>query len=137
MRVRCAALTLLFSMICGPLLAEDLTGSKQFLCSAIEANMCRPGEGCEGGPPWNTQIPHFIVFDLDKRKIHTTEASHQSRSTEIKTLEREGELIVIQGYELGRAFSFIITEPTGLLTATIATDDGGVVSFGVCTPKVP
>ena len=99
--------------------------------------MCRPGEACEGGPPWNTQIPHFIVFDLDNRKIHTTEASHQSRSTEIKMLEREGGLIVIQGYEQGRAYSFVITELTGLLTASIAMDDGGVIAFGVCTPKVP
>jgi hypothetical protein len=64
----------------------------------------------------------------------TTKASGEDRSTPIRTLERENGLIYIQGIEGGRAFSFVISESTGLLSVAVARDGKAVSVFGACTP---
>jgi len=52
----------------------------------------------------------------------------------MRTLERDGGLIFIQGVEMGRAFSFVISESTGMLSVAVARDGKNVSVFGACTP---
>jgi hypothetical protein len=42
---------------------------------------------------------------------------------------------VLQGYENGRAFSFMIDEATGDVTAAVARETVAVSVFGACTPR--
>ena len=84
--------------------------------------------------PWNLNIAHFIEVDLVAMTLGTTEASGQSRSTPIKNLERDGGLIVLQGFEDERAFSFVIAEEDGMLSVAVARDGVSVAAFGACTP---
>jgi hypothetical protein len=114
--------------------ADDLTGSEQFLCTAVEVTLCSAGGECTSQPPWNLNIPQFIIIDLDKKTLSTTEASGENRSTPIKNLEREGGLIFLQGVENGRAFSFVIAEEDGLASIAVARDGLSVAVFGACTP---
>ena len=58
----------------------------------------------------------------------------QNRSTPIKNLERDNGKIVLQGFEKGRAFSFLITEKTGMASIAIAREGLAVSVFGACTP---
>ena len=64
----------------------------------------------------------------------TTQASGLNRATAILHLQREGGQILLQGYENGRAFSFVIGEKTGLLSAAVAAEGLTVGVFGACTP---
>ena len=57
-----------------------------------------------------------------------------NRATPIKNLHREDGLIFLQGVEMGRAFSFVIQEETGDLSAAVAREDVTVSVFGACTP---
>lgn len=118
-----------------PLLADDLTGSNDLLCSGAHATRCFANGECETGPPWNWDIPLFIEIDLVSKKLSTTEASGENRSTPIKTVVRENGLIFLQGVEGGRAFSFVITEETGFLSVGVATEGMALAVFGACTPK--
>jgi hypothetical protein len=43
-------------------------------------------------------------------------------------------VIFIQGIELGRAFSVVVSEDTGRLSAVIAGQDLTISIFGACTP---
>jgi hypothetical protein len=116
-------------------MADDLTGARAFLCTAAYASECMPNGECAGGPAWNLNIPQFIEVDLDAKTLSTTKASLESRATPIKNLERDGDLIILQGAEHGRAFSFVIHESTGLATIAVAMADEGVVISGACTPN--
>jgi hypothetical protein len=122
-------------VLAGPAAADDLTGETKILCTVMQANECRPDDGCLTGAPWNYNIPLFVELDLDAKTISTTKASGEKRSTLLKNIQRDGELLILQGYENGRAFSFIVSEPTGVLTVSVAVDDGGMVVFGACTPR--
>jgi len=114
--------------------ADDLTGSTRFLCASVRATACLEGGDCESDLPWNLNVPEFIEVDLDAKKLSTTGASGENRSTTIAHLTRDNGLIVMQGFEMGRAFSFVITEQTGRLAVAVATEARTVAVFGACTP---
>ncbi len=133
-RARNLALILAILMAPAMTLADDLTGSEAFLCSVIYVSACTPDGECVGGPAWNLNIPQFIEVDLEAKTLSTTKASGENRSTPIKNLEREEDLIIFQGVENSRAFSFVITESTGMASIAVAMEDKGIVAYGVCTP---
>ena len=72
--------------------------------------------------------------DLDARRMSTTAASGENRTTPIEHLKRVDGAVVFHGYEMGRAFSWVIDEQTGYVTAAIAADGMAVSVFGACTP---
>ena len=121
-------------LVASALPADDLTGSDRFLCSSVEVNICTALGDCASEPPWNLNIPQFIEVDLDKKTLSTTVASGENRSTPIKNLERDGDLIFLQGVEQGRAFSFVIAQEDGLASIAVARDGLSVSVFGSCTP---
>lgn len=116
-------------------LADDLSGSEAFLCSVVYASECTLDGDCTGGPAWNLNIPQFIEVDIKAKTLSTTKASGENRSTPIKNLERGDDSIILQGVENGRAFSFVITESTGMVSIAVAIADEGIVVSGVCTPN--
>jgi hypothetical protein len=114
--------------------ADDLTGSNRFLCAAIQATACVEDGECGIDLPWNLNIPEFIEVDLEAKRLGTTAASGENRETPIEHLSRHDGTIVLQGFEMGRAFSWVISEATGRVTVALAADGVSVGVFGACTP---
>ena len=135
MKIVCKLLGLLviFLLFPGFAASDDLRGSDRWLCSAIEATVCDVDGDCNIGAPWLWNIPQFIEVDLTKKKIATTKASPENRETPILTLERSDGLVFMQGIENGRAFSFVVEEKSGTLSAAIARTGITVSVFGACT----
>jgi len=117
-----------------PVAADDLTGADRFLCAPGEVTVCAMNGECTSGPPWEFNVPDFIEVDLEAGLLKTTEASGENRQTPIPRIVREDGLIVLQGLEMGRAFSFNIDEASGTMTAVAARNGLFVGAFGVCTP---
>jgi len=117
-----------------PSTADDLTGAGKLLCSSVEATVCDVNGDCEMGPPWNWDIPQFIEVDLSRKMLSTTPASGENRTTPILTVTRDQGVLFLQGVEGGRAFSFVIHESTGAVSAAVARDGITVSVFGACTP---
>lgn len=117
--------------------ADDLKGAQQLLCTAVQATACYEEGDCFQDLPWNLNVPQFIQVDLTGKRLSTTKASGENRATPIESLKRNNGFIVLQGFEGGRAFSFVISEATGMLSAAVATDGKAVVVFGACTVAAP
>ena len=128
------ALALAVALSAAGVWADDLRGTNQFLCTSVQATRCAEGGDCVVDLPWNLNVPQFIEVNLDAKRLATTKASGENRATPITHLTREGGLIVLQGLENGRAFSFVITEETGRLAVAVATEGKAVAVFGACTP---
>jgi len=126
-------LPLLLLVVAIPAIADDVTGSNEILCTAVQATQCEADGECKTAAPWHWNIPQFIVIDLDGKMLRTTEASGENRATPIKHLERTEGQILLQGAEAGRAFSFVITEVTGRLSVAVAAEGQAVAVFGACT----
>ena len=125
----------LLSLVSAAAYADDLTGADQILCTAVQATICDSGGECETGSPWLWNIPQFVVVDFEQKTLGTTKASGENRTTPIKHLQRTDGLIFLQGVEAGRAFSFVIEEETGTLSAAVARNEITVSVFGACTPR--
>jgi hypothetical protein len=114
--------------------ADDLTNVSHLLCVPVQATLCTEDGECAVELPWNVNIPQFIEVDLEAGRLATTEASGENRQTPIEHLRRVDGNIVFHGFEMGRAFSWVIDEASGRVTAAIATDGISVAIFGACTP---
>ncbi len=115
-------------------LTDSLSGKDRLLCSAVEATVCTADGICESGPPWDWQIPQFLIVDLDRKELSSTEASGENRMTPILSLFRDEGHIVLQGVQAGRAFSMVLREDNGHAAIAIATDGVTISVFGACTP---
>lgn len=120
---------LLGSAVC----ADDLSGSKEFLCTVSRAMLCFENGECFPVQPWEIDMPQFVIVDTGKKRISTPRGSENPRTTELDVVLRENGSIVLQGVDIGRAFSIVIDESTGLLSAAIARDGFSVSAFGACT----
>ena len=134
-KLRQGVCTGLLILVSGASSADDLTGARELLCTSIQATVCVATGQCESGMPWNWNVPQFIEVDLKKKTLNTTEASGENRVTPINNTVRADGLIVLQGFERGRAFSFVIDEETGVASISVARNGITVSVFGACTPN--
>ncbi len=117
--------------------AEDVTGANRILCSTARAQICFENGECYAVTPWELEIPDFVLIDTKKGVISTTAASGLNRETEFSKTDRSNGAIHLQGIDSGRAFSFVINEATGHMSAAIAADGFSVSVFGACTDAKP
>jgi hypothetical protein len=135
MRFAGLALAVVFIALIPTILsADDLTGSQRFLCAGSQATACSTDGNCQKGLPGSWNMPQFVEVDLTQKRLSTTKASGEDRSTSIANLVREDGKIVLQGCENGRAFSFVIDEKTGDATVSVAMEDLSLTAFAACTP---
>jgi hypothetical protein len=128
------ALSTLSGVFAPAAIADDISDADRILCSSVEATVCVLDGDCEIGAPWFWGIPQFIEIDLEAKQLSTTAASGESRTTSINNLLREDGRIFLQGVENGRAFSIVLNEQTGMLSAAVAREEVTVSVFGACTP---
>ena len=119
--------------VSGVAAAENVTDVTRMICASGQAQICLETGECYAATPWELSVPDFVIIDTKKGTISTTKASGLNRSTEFTKSERKEGLIHLQGVEDGRAFSFVIHEQTGRMTAAIARDGLSVTVFGACT----
>ena len=116
--------------------ADDVTEVDRILCAAVQATYCLEDGECAIDLPWNLNIPEFIEIDFEAKRLNTTAASGLNRATAIEHLSRQDGIIVLQGFEMGRAYSFVITEETGQVAISVATEGQVVAIFGACCGAV-
>lgn len=133
-RVLPAVVLVCLSVAAAPLRADDVTGAGRVLCATLEVMVSTEDGECAAELAANLNVPQFFEIDLETGRLSTTAASGENRATAVDAVKRDGGLIVLQGFEQGRAFSFVITEETGTLTVAVARDGFAVTGFGACTP---
>jgi len=113
-----------------PAFAEDaFDGTKPLLCASIEALDCDPGVTCERGIPEIMGAPQFLRIDFTKNEIAGPE-----RTAKIRSMEKDDDQIVLQGYEIGLGWTLAIDRVTGTMRITFAGSDASFIIFGACTP---
>lgn len=128
------ALMVAFLLLSSAAFADDLTRQDYLLCSAGTVTACSEDGNCFTGTPFDFNVPQFVEVDLRAKRLSTTAASGENRTTPINHLQRKDGVILLQGEEKGQAFSFLINEPAGLVTVAMARDGVSIAVFGACTP---
>ena len=106
----------------------DFDGSKMLICANMEAADCNPGQICARGRADEFGAPAFIRIDFANKAI-----VGPNRTTPIVGMANDAQQILLQGTELGYAWSIALHTGSGQLAATLVDHDSVIVLFGACT----
>ena len=107
----------------------DFDGSKALICATIDAHACDPGETCLRGLPESVGVPEFMRIDFSRQTI-----AGPRRTTQIRSIDKSGDQVLLQGTDLGYAWSIAIDKSDGSMSLTLVNHDDAFVVFGNCTP---
>jgi hypothetical protein len=131
----CAAcfgmVAVLWGLASPPASAAGLDGSSPILCSVGTVSECDRWGVCSPVEPEAVGLPPFVRIDAAKKSMEATDGSN--RKTKIGTVVNEKGRLLLQGGENGRAWSVVIGQAGGDMTAAVADDDGGFMVSGNCT----
>lgn len=108
---------------------EDFDGSKPLLCAPVEVIDCVPGVPCLADTPEEMGAPAFLRIDFARKTVTGPRAEAR-----IAALEKGERQLLLQGVEIGHAFSIALDRESGRMTATLSDASGAFVLFGSCTP---
>jgi hypothetical protein len=115
--------------------AGDFDGSKPLICAVIKTVSCPRNEDIETGTAEDIDLPQFFYIDFEKKIVTGKTSSGEARETKIESLKHEDGKLILQGVQLGKAWSAVINEETGKTTIIGANDEAGFVVFAACTLK--
>jgi hypothetical protein len=113
-----------------PGFAADFDGKTSLICASVDAHSCDPGVICDRSLPADIGLPQFMRIDFAKKTIEGT-----SRSTPIVSFDKSPGQLLMQGMELGYAWTLVIDTATGEMTSSVVNNDHAYIMFGACTPK--
>jgi hypothetical protein len=116
------------SLLLGVAQAADFDGSKLLICANMEAADCNSGQACTRGRPEELGAPAFIRIDFANKAI-----VGPRRTTPIVGMATDTDQILLQGTEMGYAWSIALNTGSGRLAATLVDHDSVIVLFGACT----
>lgn len=113
----------------GAALAANFDGSKPLICAPVEAVDLRAGEEIVKARPTDIGAPSFLRVDFANKKI-----AGPKTVTPIRSLEKNDKQLLLQGTELGFAWTLALDQQEGAMTITLVDRTGAVVLSGTCTP---
>ena len=111
-------------------LAADFDGSRALICANLDASDCGPGQACVRARPDDIGAPVFMRIDFENKSI-----VGPKRTAPIGSLDKSGTQLLLQGTELGYAWSVALDAVSGRIAATLVDREGVFVLFGACTPS--
>jgi hypothetical protein len=121
-------LALVATLVALPVHAADFDGSKPLICAPVEALDCGPRDGCDKSIPEEIGAPAFFRIDFAGKAL-----VGPKRTAAIERMEKTEEQILLQGTELGYAWTVVLDATTGRMASSLANRDGVFVLFGACT----
>jgi len=116
-------------LVAGLASAGDFDGTKILICAPVEAIHCAPGEACRKGAPADSGLPAFIRIDIAKMVM-----IGPKRTSPIASIERSEQQILLQGTELGSAWTIALDQNSGEMSGSLVNREEVFVLFGSCTP---
>ncbi|MCC7080918.1 MAG: hypothetical protein IT530_09625 [Burkholderiales bacterium] len=111
-----------------PAMGAEFDGSRLLLCANVEAADCAPGQNCAARlRPDDIGAPAFFRIDFDRKMI-----VGPKRTTSIASIEKSDRQLLLQGAELGYAWSIALDTGTGKTAATLVDRQDVFVLFGNC-----
>lgn len=126
----CMVLAVAASASAPAALAGDFDGSKPLICATVQAMDCVAGEDCFRGLAADIGAPTFMRIDFAQKAV-----IGPKRTSPVQLVEATEEQLLLQGTELGLAWSIALDKETGQMSATLVDRGGAVVLFGACTTQ--
>ena len=129
----CASAFISIGIVAFSVAAKEILNAKKLICAPTIAHQCSSQEKCSSGPPESVDIPRFFRVDLKERIVIGEAADNKLRTSKISNVDNAESALILQGTQLGRAWSAVINKATGKMVVTSSADDIAIALFGACT----
>jgi hypothetical protein len=132
MMTRLRRTALVAALLCSTtaVFGADFDGSRRLICTTVDAHACDPGEVCLRGLPDDIGAPRFMCVDFAEKTI-----AGPKRTTPIRYIDTSADQVLMQGTELGYAWTVVVDKLDGSMSMTLVNRDDTFVVFGYCTPQ--
>jgi hypothetical protein len=113
-----------------PAAAAQYDGSAPLLCSSMVILECGADGACARTTHAVANVPPFVKVHPQGKVVSTMDGK---RTSPIKHVERLNGNMYLHGGEGARAWTVIISEATGKMSAAVAGEEHGFLVFGICT----
>jgi hypothetical protein len=110
--------------------ADAADKAMPLLCAPTIVLECRPDGTCPSTTPAAADVPAFVKVDSERKEITTLDGR---RTSPIKRVDHLSDRLVLQGGEEENAWTVVVSEATGDMSATASGADHTFVIFGACT----
>ena len=123
----CMVLAVAASASAPAALAGDFDASKPLICATVQAMDCAVGDDCVRGLAEDIGAPTFMRIDVAQKAV-----IGPKRTSPVQLVEENEKQLLLQGTELGLAWSIALDKETGQMSATLVDRGGVYVLFGAC-----
>jgi hypothetical protein len=109
--------------------ASDFDGSKRLICAPVIAMDCLSDGKCSRELPAEIGAPAFMRIDFAKKVV-----VGQKRTTPIMHSDKSDQQLMLQGVEMGLAWTIVIDTTDGAMMVSMVDSGGAYVLSGSCTP---
>jgi hypothetical protein len=109
-------------------------GSVPLLCAVTNTVSCTPEGDCIEGSAAAVNLPVFFTVDVQNKKAQSTRQSGSQRVSEILSVQKKPEALVLFGADERGGWSATIGAASGRLTVTAAREGAAYIVFGACVP---
>lgn len=113
--------------------AGDLDGSGNIVCAVLGVVGCVEGGACAQGEAKSFDLPSLFVFDAKKKVIRSSDEAGHKEVSPVKSMEKNGNHLILQGSEQGRGWDVAINTETGGMSGAVVGDALGMLVSGACT----
>lgn len=99
-----------------------------WICAPVEALDCAPRAACDKSTREEIGAPTFLRIDFAGKTL-----VGPKRTASIELIEQTEEQILLQGTELGYAWTVVLDVTTGRIVSSLVNREGAVALFGACT----
>ena len=113
--------------------AEGLDGTSDAVCAVTLVVACTQDGTCLQGQAKTFDLPALLVLDARNKVMRATRESGLKAVSPVKNMERNGEILVLQGVENSRGWDIAINTKTGNMSASSVGDEVAFLAHGTCT----
>ncbi len=123
-------------LLCGLLFSsygftsDSVPTDRVLICSVLETVTCVAGDECEKGNAEDVNLPQFLSVDLKRKVITGTKVDGTQLKTEIGRIENARDKLVLQGSQLGKAWTIVFNKKTKKFVLTVTDGEVGYTVFG-------
>lgn len=111
----------------------SLNGTDPCICAVTKIIECLPGGDCLEITPEQALIPVFIKVNFKEKKLSSLD-KNDPKSSKIGNVTIANGQIMLQGSEENRAWSMVVDQSNGKISASVSGKSHGFILFGKCTP---
>lgn len=127
--LRSCTIILAMSLTTALAFAEEFDGSQPLECTAKSGRDCLPTKASCGPLNPESNIAPIYGIDVVQKQVHSP---YRTALMPILYTTTNQDSLILQGADLGFAWSALINKKTGAMTISVADRQGGYIVFGQC-----